>query len=121
GQLGDGTTIDRLTPVRVAFGLADVVAVSAGGVHTLALKRDGTVWAWGANWSGKLGNDEGDQSSPVQVPGVSGIAAISASAHSFGLKTDGSALAWGPNAFGELGDGTLVDRTRAVVVLGEEG
>lgn len=49
-QLGDGTTTDRPTPVQVR-GLADVVAVAAGYWHSLALRADGTVWAWGTQLS----------------------------------------------------------------------
>jgi len=64
GQLGDGTTIDRPTPVRVA-GIGDVVAISAGYVHSLAVKRDGSVWAWGGNSFGQI--NETDPLLPVQV------------------------------------------------------
>src|SRR5438105_3618488 len=55
GQLGDGTAIDRSTPVQVQ-NLSGVTAVCAGSTHNLALKADGTVWAWGANSSGQLGD-----------------------------------------------------------------
>jgi len=76
GQLGDGTeTTERSTPVQVS-GLAGVVAISAGGYHTVALKGDGSVWAWGDNWSGQLGDGTFAQTnSPVLVvtPSVDGF------------------------------------------------
>ena len=73
GQLGDGTTTNQSTPVQVkgpgGVGyLEGVVAVSAGDYHTVALKSDGTVWAWGRNNFGQLGNGtQTSQLTPVQV------------------------------------------------------
>jgi alpha-tubulin suppressor-like RCC1 family protein len=122
GELGDGTRTDRLSPVRVASGLTDVVDISAGDAHTLALRRDGTVWAWGAGYAYQLGiGTADDHETPVQVVGLSHIVAISASGHSMALKEDGTVWSWGSNGAGELGDGTLVDRALPVVVLREDG
>jgi alpha-tubulin suppressor-like RCC1 family protein len=53
GQLGDGTNVEKRTPVQIGFGYA---AVAAGGAHSLALKADGTLWAWGNNGNGQLGD-----------------------------------------------------------------
>ena len=73
GQLGDGTNIDRATPVQVA-GLMNVIGIDAGEFHTLALKADGTVWAWGNNDYGQLGDGTTTRRSiPVQVYELSGV------------------------------------------------
>jgi alpha-tubulin suppressor-like RCC1 family protein len=100
GQLGDGTTTDRLNPVAVP-GLYGIVAIAAGGYHTLALKADGGVWAWGHNGDGTTNN----RATPV--PGLSDVMAIAAGqAHTVALKRDQTVWAWGNNSFGQLGDGT---------------
>ena len=83
GQLGNGTFTNSApwsiaVPVQVS-GLTVVTAVSAGGEHSLALKSDGTVWAWGYNGYGQLGNvSYNDSNTPVQVSGLTGVMAISA-------------------------------------------
>ena len=55
GQLGDGTNTDSTAPVQVS-GLKNVIAIAGGGYHSLALKSDGTIWAWGKNEYGQLGD-----------------------------------------------------------------
>jgi hypothetical protein len=75
GQLGDGTSLQQLTPVQVT-GLTGLVADR--GDRTVAVKADGTVWAWGYNGFARLGTGRTNRSIPVQVPGVTGIVAISA-------------------------------------------
>lgn len=70
GMLGDGTTTDRTTPVQVS-GLTDIVAVGAGWNHGVAVRRDGTVWAWGTNAHGQLGDGTTtNRLTPVQVQGI---------------------------------------------------
>jgi alpha-tubulin suppressor-like RCC1 family protein len=126
GQLGDGCTIGvdctkSMTPAQVG-SLSNVVAIAAGGDHSLALKGDGTVWAWGSNWNGQLGdNTTVSHSTPVQVrhpdfyygaEPLTGVVAIAVGGgswvepHSLALKKDGTVLAWGANGSGQLGDGS---------------
>lgn len=94
------------------IGLKGVVAVAAGSGHSLALKSDGTVWAWGANDFGELGDGtRTDRSTPVQIIGLKGLKALAAGpVHSLGLSADGTVWAWGQNEFGQLGDGRLFFR-----------
>jgi len=135
GYLGDGTTTSRSTPVQVkgpdGVGyLTDVVAIAAGDDHTLALKSDGTVWAWGRNANGQLGNGTTSSSkTPVQVHAPEGVAgylsdivAVSGGQyHSLALKSDGTVWAWGGNTSGMLGDGTTETKSVPVQVTGPEG
>jgi hypothetical protein len=119
GQLGDGTNTDSSTPVEVkdpndpSGYLSGVSAIAAGGAHSLVLKSDGSVWAWGNNLTGQLGNGTSANSpAPVRVGDLSGVEAIAAgSSHNLALKNDGTIWAWGDNTAsqgsrigGQLGD-----------------
>ncbi|MFG2111450.1 Ig-like domain repeat protein [Streptomyces sp. NPDC048718] len=118
GQLGDGTTTDRHTPVEVPLPAGtEVTALAAGAGHSLALTSVGRVFAWGLNSSGQVGDGTTtDRHSPVQIlPAGPGIAAITAGAiHSLLMTTDGRVYAWGDNTFGGLGDGTTTQRNELV-------
>lgn len=109
GQLGNGSFISTSAPVKVN-GLSGIIAVTGGqaGYHTLALKEDGTVWAWGKNTEGQLGDGTLINSNvPVQVSGLTDVVAISGGEfHSLAVKSDGTAWAWGRNSNGQLGDST---------------
>ena len=84
-----------------------VTMVVGGGTHTLALKQDGTVWAWGANEHAQLGDgSKTNRNFPVQVQGLDSVIAVAAGgAHSLALKSDGTVWAWGNNSNGQLGIG----------------
>ncbi|MBI4494743.1 MAG: IPT/TIG domain-containing protein, partial [Chloroflexi bacterium] len=99
----------RTTPVQVS-GLGGVAAMAGGDLHSLALASDGTIWAWGLNSSGQLGDGSTtSRRTPVQVSGLSGVVAVAAgSAHSLALGSGGTVRAWGLNNYGQLGDGTTV-------------
>jgi alpha-tubulin suppressor-like RCC1 family protein len=121
GQLGVGTTTTRRNaPVQVG-GLSGVQDIAAGHSHSLALKSNGTVWAWGKNEYRQLGDGTTtDRSAPVQVGGLSDVKAISSGGqHGLALKNDDTLWAWGKNQFGELGDGTTTNRSTPVQVLSE--
>jgi hypothetical protein len=99
-------------------GLSGVIAVAAGAEHSVALRWDGTVWAWGSNANGQLGTGSGAHS-PVRVRGQQGFVAIAAGRrHTVALKKNGQVWAWGRNADGQLGDGTTTDRSAPVQVGG---
>jgi alpha-tubulin suppressor-like RCC1 family protein len=134
GQLGDGTTTNRTTPVQVlgpnGVGfLTNVVAVAGGQNHSLALKSDGTLWTWGYNAQGQLGdNTVTRRLTPVQVLGpggvgfLTGVTAIAGGdSHSLARKSDGTVWAWGYNTWGTLGDGTTTSHRAPVQVVGPDG
>ncbi len=132
GQLGDGTTVLKSTPIQVKTGastfLTGVVEIGAGQNHSVALKSDGSVWCWGTGGGSQLGNNATANSSyPVQVKtGTStflgGIVAISVGDnHTLALDGDGYVWAWGTNSSSQIGDGTTAAKKIAVQVLDSVG
>jgi alpha-tubulin suppressor-like RCC1 family protein len=86
-------------------GLHDVSDITAGQFNTTALRKDGTLWSWGFNGSGQLGNGDNERSStPVRVAGLDNVRAVAAGAwHVAALKQDGTVWAWGSNRASQLG------------------
>ncbi|MDA3033791.1 MAG: hypothetical protein O3A28_02035, partial [Actinomycetota bacterium] len=121
GQLGDGTTTDRLTPTA-ATGLASgVTAITTGRNHTCALLATGAVACWGYNPDGRLGDGSTtDRHTPTAVTGLpSDVTAITAGTeHTCALLGTGAVTCWGNNASGQLGDNTTTDRHTPTAVTG---
>ncbi len=127
GQLGVGSDDATINTLQHIEQLDKVIDIAAGEYHSLAVLQDGTVWAWGSNEFGQLGNDrfgpDANEISPVQVidnhdpTGVlQGIIAVEAGKnHSYALKNDGSIRAWGRNSDGQLGDGGKYQRAESPV------
>lgn len=126
GELGNGLTTDSSAPVAVTGLSSNVLTLAAGNNHTCALKSDQSVWCWGHNPDGELGNaSQVDSAVPVAVSGLgagSGVRALAAGPfHTCALKRDGSVWCWGHNPDGELGNGVLVDASAPVAVTGLSG
>jgi len=121
GELGDGTVVDRLTPVGVSGLGSGVAAVALGGYHSCALSVDGGVKCWGYNGDGQVGDGTTvTRRTPVPVSGLgSGVVAITAgNKHSCALTSGGGVKCWGRNESGQLGDGTTAQRVIPVDVAG---
>lgn len=109
GQLGNGSATPSiiLGSCTATWPMHQAIAIAAHGSGGLILKADGTVWSWGYDGSGQLGNDSDleSQYQPVQVSGLSRIIAIAAgSSHCLALRNDGTVLSWGDDGLGQLGD-----------------
>ena len=120
GQLGDGNSgsgVAVATPVQVA-GLEGFDSVADGNGFVLGLKSDGTVWGWGINSSGQLGDGTTtERTRPVQTSGLTGVIAVAAgSFYSVALKSDGTVWLWGQG--GGLGSTISVTRTTPVQLTG---
>jgi alpha-tubulin suppressor-like RCC1 family protein len=121
GRLGDGTTVNKSSPVSVVGGFTDWCQVSAGSDHSLGVRTNGTAWGWGSSFCGKLGDGTTvSKSSPVSVlGGFTDWSQVSGGfAHSIGLRQNGTIWAWGCNGGGVLGDNTIVSKSSPVQVVG---
>jgi alpha-tubulin suppressor-like RCC1 family protein len=119
GQIGDGTTTERLTP-RIVTGITSATRITAGSSHTCALLSGRTVKCWGNNANGQLGDGTTTQrNAPKTVPGLTGVVSIDAGFfHTCAVLSSGAIKCWGSNFDGKLGDGTTTQRPSPVAVVG---
>jgi len=118
GQLGDGTTENRSSPVEISTD-TDWISVDVGMNHTVALKANGSLWAWGHNEFGQLGDGTTEnRTSPVQIGTDTDWASIVAGDdYTMAIKTDGTLWGWGRNSHGQIGDGIVSESIDGLNVL----
>ncbi len=113
GELGDGTTIERLSPVDVLGLTGTVTAISAGGGHSCALLANGGINCWGDNYAGALGNGLAiNHTTPTDVTGLtSGVTGAALGDYHVCALANGGVKCWGDNGLGQLGAGTTITHT----------
>ncbi|MEZ4730316.1 MAG: C13 family peptidase [Caldilineaceae bacterium] len=123
GQIGDGTTVEQHTPVKVDGLSSGVIAIAVGASHSCALldKAIGAnrVFCWGGNQAGQVGDGTTvSRTKPVAVPGLPPQlrALIADTDQTCAITEAGGVFCWGANRYGQLGDGTTVDRTQPTAV-----
>lgn len=127
GQTGQGvgnpaipvTMMDSVPTVLAVPGIAfNFTSMAAGGNHSLAIRTNGSLYAWGSNAYGQLGNDTtNDAYTPIQIgTDVDWSVVAAGGSHSMGIKTDGTLWAWGSNSDGQLGDGSTTDAQRPMQI-----
>ena len=120
GQLGDSTVTHRSSPVQTIAGGTNWKQVSGGSYHTAAIKTDGTLWNWGYNIYGGLGDSTStNKSSPVQTiaGGTNWKQVACGTYHTAAIKTDGTLWTWGYNVYGCLGNSTVTHRSSPVQTI----
>jgi alpha-tubulin suppressor-like RCC1 family protein len=124
GQLGDGTTENRLTPVDVPGLAGNAAVLEAGAYHTCLLLSQGNVQCWGGNADGELGDGTTiERHAPAAVTGLPGaaVALTAGTDHTCALLSAGVLQCWGGNFYGQLGDGTANSFLAPVLVAGLPG
>jgi alpha-tubulin suppressor-like RCC1 family protein len=121
GPLGDNTIVTRSSPVQIGTSTTwKTVSGSYAGTHTIAINTDGTLWTWGNNSAGQLGDGTiAKKSSPVQIGSLTNWKSVTAQTNtSHALKTDGTLWGWGmnDNATGFICDGTAVNKSSPVQI-----
>ena len=115
GQVGDGTTVTARVAPTVVNGDTNWAAVDGGGLHTCALKTNGTLWCWGYDSDGRLGDNGAAGTiakSPIPIGSATDWKQVSAGGdHSCGIKNGRTLWCWGDNSIGQLGDKTTVNKT----------
>jgi alpha-tubulin suppressor-like RCC1 family protein len=117
GQVGDNTSTNKSSPVQTVAFNKNWKQISCGHQHSSAIKQDGTLWSWGNDSLGQLGdNSNTKQSSPVQTIafGTNWKQVACGSKHTAAIKTDGTLWMWGNNAYGQLGDNSITHRSSPV-------
>ena len=123
GQLGTGDNTNHQSPVQTIAGGTNWKQVNNGNQHTVAIKTDGTLWLWGRNNDGQLGNnttgDANSQSSPVQTiaGGTNWKQVACGQSSTAAVKTDGTLWLWGRNNYGQLGDNTQVGKSSPIQTI----
>jgi alpha-tubulin suppressor-like RCC1 family protein len=118
GQLGDGiNSNNRNIPAQIGTD-SNWQSVTGGFDHTVAIKTDGTLWTWGNNGNGQLGNGTNiGTNRPLKIGTDTNWKSIAAGAyHTLGIKFDGTLWAWGFNIYGQLGDGTNVNKSLPIKI-----
>ena len=120
GQLGTGTaSFIEAAPVRVGTA-KDWATVSAGDYHTVAMKADGTIWAWGDSADGTLGTGETYSgiivSTPTQIGTDKWKAIATGQGHTMAVRADGALFGWGANGVGQLGDQSNLEGRNPILV-----
>ncbi|MAK77837.1 MAG: hypothetical protein CL992_00945, partial [Euryarchaeota archaeon] len=115
GQLGDGTRIDKKLPLNMSLPAnRSAVAVAASSAHTCTILDDGSVYCWGTNTDGQVGDGTWtDRLSPTQISlpvGRKGVSIFAGEMHTCAIMDNGGLACWGDNDFGQIGDNTTIDR-----------
>lgn len=120
GQLGNGTINSSMTPVGVTLSGVSSEVLSGGYAYSCALMADGTVWCWGENSYGQIGDGTFvERHTPIEVQGIGLANDLSGfSAHTCVSTDSGNAWCWGANTYGQLGDGSQTNSATPLVVAG---
>jgi alpha-tubulin suppressor-like RCC1 family protein len=128
GEIGDNTNTNRTVPTQVVGPggtgtLTGIIAISSGRFHSCALTSSSTVYCWGDNENGELGDGTIiSKSYPVQAGTIANATTINVGEyHSCSVLSDGTGMCWGASAFGQVGSGTTADSSVPVVVIGPGG